>query len=284
MNRLPNKEITRESLGRPVKETQRDIVYHCPLCDDTTGHFYVRRSNGVWHCFKCDRGGRLLGFKPLSRTDATIPDTPKVFGQPKFVSWDIPQYLTLRQPHDWFLGERGVVMPLYFNSKKIGWQIRTFSGKPKYLTIGNRSMMVYNYDIVKAFCGNKAIVVEGIFDAVTLSPFAIAALGTGISDRQWQLIKTFDTVIFLLDSDAIAKAKNYCFIAYGLGIQKVFIAPMSGYKLSPWRIGRNLGSVEVLDPVTTSIVDRLDGFFDFSISPIYQEEGPNGIEFTRPNG
>lgn len=49
-----------ESFIEPVSETRKDIIYRCPFCEGATGsgHLYINYDKNVYHCYKCDIGGR----------------------------------------------------------------------------------------------------------------------------------------------------------------------------------------------------------------------------------
>lgn len=49
-----------ESFIEPVSETKKDIIYRCPFCEGATGsgHLYINYDKNVYHCYKCDIGGR----------------------------------------------------------------------------------------------------------------------------------------------------------------------------------------------------------------------------------
>lgn len=38
-----------------------ELVYRCPLCgpEDQSGHLYLDPDEGVWHCYRCNNGGRI---------------------------------------------------------------------------------------------------------------------------------------------------------------------------------------------------------------------------------
>lgn len=49
-----------ETKLEPVSESSKDIVYRCPICDDKSGHLYVDYNKEMWHCFKCNAGGKSI--------------------------------------------------------------------------------------------------------------------------------------------------------------------------------------------------------------------------------
>ena len=99
-----------------------------------------------------------------------------------------------------------LVFPVYFESKLVGWQLRSVPGtfygnQPKdirYYHIFNKGSYLYNYDNAKKH--NRVVVVEGVKKALKFEN-GVATWGSGISGRQLKLIQQWPEVIMMLDSD-----------------------------------------------------------------------------------
>ena len=53
----------------PIGASSNDIIYRCPLCDDSSGHLYVDYDKEYWHCFKCDAGGKIASLLRILQID-----------------------------------------------------------------------------------------------------------------------------------------------------------------------------------------------------------------------
>lgn len=56
--------ITREWLATQTYEivgNGREFKLNCPNCDDETKHLYANADRGLWYCFKCGKGGKIIG-------------------------------------------------------------------------------------------------------------------------------------------------------------------------------------------------------------------------------
>jgi DNA primase len=40
-----------------------DLVYLCPLCEDRKGHMQLSVRRGIWHCYRCGRGGSVKALR-----------------------------------------------------------------------------------------------------------------------------------------------------------------------------------------------------------------------------
>lgn len=49
-----------ESYLEPVAESHNDVIYRCPFCESSrgSGHLYINYDKNMYHCYKCDIGGR----------------------------------------------------------------------------------------------------------------------------------------------------------------------------------------------------------------------------------
>jgi len=117
-----------------------------------------------------------------------------------------------------------VVFPIWMSGKVVGWQARLlytpedlndneceargfrydtekqrFVRPPKYFTSPGltKGDVLYNYDVAKT--SNVVVVVEGPTDTMATGPSAVGTLGKGVSDRQIDMLKAWDTVIVMLD-------------------------------------------------------------------------------------
>lgn len=119
-----------------------------------------------------------------------------------------------------------LIFPVWMFGKVIGWQSRLLYDPdklnddqcaalgfrkdedgdwlrpPKYLTSPGfrKGRVLYNFDVARKF--PYVVVTEGTFDAMSVGPAAIATFGTGISEQQCRLLKSYwQTVIIMLDPE-----------------------------------------------------------------------------------
>jgi len=52
--------LVEQLLGQRPRRSGGQLIFHCVLCDDQTGHLYVDAQRGVWKCHKCGAEGNLL--------------------------------------------------------------------------------------------------------------------------------------------------------------------------------------------------------------------------------
>jgi hypothetical protein len=120
-----------------------------------------------------------------------------------------------------------IMIPIYFDGKLISYQARDTTGKqiPRYKNCSIEQSIIdpkrvfYNMDNCK---GNRAIVVEGVFDAWRLGDGFIASFGTSLSAGQIKLLASrYKNVVFLFDPEAEAqrRARKYGALLSSLGLE-----------------------------------------------------------------
>ena len=129
-----------------------------------------------------------------------------------------------------------LIFPVWMFGRVIGWQSRLlydpdkmnddqcaalgftkdedgdWNRPPKYLTSPGfrKGRVLYNFDTARKF--PYVVVTEGVFDAMSTGLPAVASFGTGISESQCRLLKTYwETVIIALDPEGTDKQTEYLF-------------------------------------------------------------------------
>lgn len=119
-----------------------------------------------------------------------------------------------------------LIFPVWMFGRLVGWQSRllydpdSLSGDecirmgmpkdedgeilrpPKYMTSPGlrKGRVLYNFDQARKY--PYVVVTEGVFDCMSVGPAAVATFGTGISEQQCRLLKTYwSTVIIMLDPE-----------------------------------------------------------------------------------
>ena len=192
-------------------ELRRNCTY-CPLYGhtiDTGKHLYINTVGKVYYCQRCNASGKWNGgVLPI---DTLKPKKPREIDLFSFkidneISKSVYEYCTGRLPES-IVKERirwspqidnRAFFPVWSEGEMCMWQGRSIDGSnPKYLTSGNVSQYLYNFDSVDDW----AVICEGPFDALS-TPHGIALFGKNVSRIQFNLIiSKYHTVYWALDKD-----------------------------------------------------------------------------------
>lgn len=217
---------------------KRYIRVNCPACLDRVGKpdwnksISVNLRTGWWKCWRCNWRNRLSGFSddedsddvtdgwvdveeaPLEPLDFDLITCPTGWSNDHNVQPGV-RYAIKRGIHpvvaaDAKLGyvskgkhRNRLAMPIYRNGELVGWQARSLSGAiPKYQTAEgyDRNHNFYGPDKLYDF----VVLTEGPVDAISMWPYAQAALGKP-SDTQLAVLHrwAYDVpIIVALDGDA----------------------------------------------------------------------------------
>jgi DNA primase len=222
------------------RTTGRHVRLSCPLClgltgkGDTRGSLSLSMETGFYSCFKCGSKGRLdsLGSGETKRAERAPDDRPWTEKPPGFYELCTePGASALAcEPARAYLRKRGlaeemwaqarigacvsgqlagrVVVPILAPDGEawLGWVGRAWVKKAKrpyhYPAEMPREGMLYNGAALAVDTTDPVLVVEGVFDALSLWPDGVAVLGKP-SDAQVQaLVTTRRPVAVVLDGDA----------------------------------------------------------------------------------
>ena len=244
-----------------------ELLTKCPFCGRSE-KLSVNPSKRVYHCWHCNTSGtlsKLLGIDvtvtgPVAPVDDRAKEQRTIY-PPSFdpsqmlpltcLPEDNPAIVYLRSrgfdpaeldrdfafrycakgrvfPHVPFDASNTLVIPIYSDSRFLGWQARLLynpkevseevlqamgytarkeNGElkrpPKYLTSPglNKREMLYNIDWAKQF--DTVVVTEGVFDCIRVGRQGVATLGKLVSGYQKKmLVSLWKTVVLLLDPDA----------------------------------------------------------------------------------
>jgi len=212
-----------------------DIKVTCinPACNDTKDHLWINIKKMVYHCWKCDFGGKVIDNKAIQRIlknrgpikpTSTVSNSMDLIDTSEFV--DIKtlktdhaaiQYIKSREvsldsciqlgcmyaPSGVLSGR--IVFPVRNNNAIVGWQGRSVYGRvPKYKIYGRKNAGMYNVKKLQDY-KNFAIIFEGVFDVLKVPDHGISILGKKMSEPQLRMLSTFlnvKIVFIMLDSDA----------------------------------------------------------------------------------
>ena len=152
-----------------------------------------------------------------------------------------------------------VVIPIRLFGKDRGWIARSIYdlARRKYMNSTNvhTSRLLFNLDAVAAAGGDKAVLVEGVFDALRIPDLAVATFGKKISGSQFSLLRRagFRKLVFCYDGDATSDAKRYsemvpwysdCYTAslpseYDPGNAPMMVLSRAIRNAQPWDFQRN---------------------------------------------
>jgi len=195
-----------------------EIRFNCPYCGDVKFHLYINIQKLVGFCQRCKRiytrsevlsmlGSAVKGpdrqlmqtgeYPPLIYTSASmvplsdVKDLLRLFNKEhlaeKVVEWG------------WGISYRGLIIPIGDN----GYQIRTWTGKPKYLVYPpGFKLSHYLYGLNKINTNEMVYLVEGPFDVLAVRN-SVASFGTHISKEQINLLldKKVRVVSLFWDAD-----------------------------------------------------------------------------------
>ena len=260
-------DIMRSRFGS-VKATNgcngTELLTTCPFCGKAE-KLSVNPSKRVFHCWHCDTSGtltKLLGIN-VTVTAPAVPEKkvqkdvyppsfdPTQIQSLKGLPEDNPAIVYLRSrnfdpreldedfgfrycasgrrfPKAPFDASNTLIIPMYVNTRFVGWQARllydpkkvsedvlqalgyterkddgTIKRPPKYMTSPGlrKQEILYNADWAKQF--DTVVVTEGVFDCIRVGRQGVATLGKLVSESQKKmLLSLWKTVVLLLDPDA----------------------------------------------------------------------------------
>jgi DNA primase len=197
----------------------------------------------------------MLGVKepdeppPLAFTEKIIEDFLQGQQDEELLDCEIPITQPLSYAAQEYLKERGitknqidlyqiregtghldsrVVVHEHLDGKLICWVGRSFIGaEPKYINAKGPTKRgaVFNLENVK---DDSVVITEGVFDAMSAGPNAVAIYGKKISGKQVGrlLARRFKRFYVALDPDAMEYALSLCFRLYSYSSAQIFLVRM----------------------------------------------------------
>jgi hypothetical protein len=241
----------------------------CPFCNDRSDHLGFHLQTSAMSCWKCGRHSALDYVKTVLRIP--ISEAKIIFSRylTKNISGlkrektnyassiELPSnsftdnelsYIKKRMMDDshikkydlrsgGLIGDWAyrIVIPIYYNHCLVSATGRTIADvKPKYFTLPKEKSLLnikhifFGLDLVE---NNTVVVVEGPLDAIRGGSGFVSSFGVNMSDEQLLLLKEYDTVIFIKDSDEAGE--NMVKSAYklsSLGAKNVEVISITPYK------------------------------------------------------
>lgn len=197
----------------------------CPSGTDTRGRLSITRVDGayLWHCYNCGDSGYYRDRETVERIKK---ETKEVAPTKKYVSY---YDLTKTMNYDMFkvegqlwLGQYefdrgmcteyqiaesqdGIVLPIYNNRAITGYQVRRYSGSPKYLSyISNRFSFINNPSSI--FNEVPLVIVEDLLSSYKLNYAGyptLCLLGTKLDVEAVEILRRYrdKRVLVWLDDD-----------------------------------------------------------------------------------
>ncbi len=213
---------------------------NCPFCVFKLGKadrkrcFSVNNQTGFYKCFRCGIAGRLKGFdsygymppEPVAQQPSTEAATPPENYMPIYTDPGLTAYtlaparkylasrnLSVAQQAEAKIGAcatgrygQRVVVPLLDSDREtwLGWVARSWKkdAERKYLYPKGMVRSLYNHAVLLEQSDEPVYVVEGVFDALALWPYAVAVLGKPTEQHIEALISARRPVVMVLDGDA----------------------------------------------------------------------------------
>ena len=225
----------------------KEVRINCPYCInrvgsyDKKGHMYINTETGAFFCHRCKANGYDLNLKikkndlvsvikeeaePLNERIAKLKFTP--IYQHEYLN---SRGLTDNQINYYKFGtiegqEDFIFIPL-IEDKIVGYQGRnTTDSKFRYLNLPTGVKLgqsLFQLNTAREY--NTVIVVEGIFDAISIGLNAVCIFKNFISKIQKQKIvnSKFKRIIFGLDADSKRQSYKYAQEYKELGFETAFV-------------------------------------------------------------
>jgi len=202
----------------PYRRRGNELIYkECPLCGNNKWNIQINLAKGFFHCWACDRGGRLRGLSVLASEFGIVsepefsPDT-QVILLPETAKpiWLIPEgskYLEIREVTEAearrlnILYDNGNLYVPYFEDKElVAFNVRTKEGKWMF----NGTVRETVHYLIRGK-SDSVILAEGLFDGIKLARTGhnvFVLFGRILYDNQIdRLLGIFEKFILALDRD-----------------------------------------------------------------------------------
>jgi hypothetical protein len=223
--------IVREALSRHRVNNSGFVRANCSFCDTRVGKadrdysFWVHHESLVYGCFKCHIKGKLDGGVAYVESEVEEPANTDPIELPEHCRPVTDKALSLESARA-YLRKRGVderlwgplhigaclrgshyervVIPLFDTEGVLfGWVARSWSGgKPPTLNSPGMVRGMFNEAALFVDTEEPVVVVEGVMDALTLYPHAVAVLGKPIENQIQMLCASKRPIAVALDGDA----------------------------------------------------------------------------------
>ena len=219
----------------------------CPFCDDSSSHGAFNIDSGAYHCWKCgshslwDVVKTLTGVsnpKQVLRAYGIIRSNSLPKNEEKKIDFVLPGGSPLKKKHKKYLENRGfdadyietkyqlrgtdnlgkykfrLVIPVLHNHRVVSFTTRDISGQVadddryrschRNMEIIQHKHVLYNGD--NCF-KDRALAVEGPFDAMKVGDNCFATFGTSFTMYQIKQMRRFKTIFFMFDPEENAYNK-----------------------------------------------------------------------------
>lgn len=196
----------------------------CPSGADWRGRLSVKRVDGmyIWHCYNCGDSGYYVSneLQSMRRPEFKVKESSK-----KTTYEDLTKntkYDTFRLEGQFWLAQYefddvlcrkygivevdgGIVLPTYSNTGMSGYQVRQYSGNPKYLSfVSNGYSMIENITLLDEDC--PIVLVEDLLSSYKLNEAgypALCLLGTKLDAKALEVLQHYrhKRILVWLDDD-----------------------------------------------------------------------------------
>lgn len=204
----------------PYKRRGNEIIYKtCPLCGNSKFNTQVNIAKGIWHCWACDRGGRLRGLSVLASEFGVQVEDPIEGNIPVLIIPDTARPIWMSDKGRGYLMSRNVTegegrrfsilyddetdqlfVPYFEGQELIAFNVRTKEGK--WVFNGTAKETLFYYIAGKT---DDVVLCEGIFDGIKLARMQhniFVLFGRIMHDNQMdRLLQMFNKFILALDRD-----------------------------------------------------------------------------------
>lgn len=216
----------------PRKQGNDFVIEHCPFCNDGKWHFYIKRSDGCFHCFRCNAKGsfydlqKKLGDKPMFLNKKSLKSLilKEVDGYHRRLPPEIRRWLNKRQISDktinkhklgWVCkGTNWLTIPISDKSGELVYFKYRRSPKdkrePKYKYPTGAKAELYGWENLRNPKIKRIIICEGEFDRLLLEDKGISAItstgGATTFKKEWARdFNRVPKVYICFDNDAAGR-------------------------------------------------------------------------------
>jgi hypothetical protein len=217
----------------PIKNTAKEAIYVCFFsdCDDKTGHLYISKETGQYHCHKCKEKGNLITLKKLfndyeKRKKKSLP--PYIWKKIKsndkarciqylldrYISEDCVKHFKGHFRFNDYKSRKSIVFPVFRDGKIISLSFKPLSGGKSIFLKGCSTSGGHWPNVVGDKLKKKCILVESCVNVMTLWQFPhfrenytiICSFSSGTIPN---LLTEFDKILIYIDNDKHNTSKKW---------------------------------------------------------------------------
>jgi len=216
--------------GNPYKRSGNELVYKtCPRCGNEKWNFQVNPVKKFWHCWACERGGRLKGLSIFldampeevqqAAQEQALEQIEKIIAipmeaTPLWLSTFGIEYMKFRGitrqeaiRHSLQCHENDVYVPYFENNMLVAYNVKKAGGKWMFFGPSREKVFYHIHGTARSVA-----IVEGIFDGIKVARTGqnvVVLFGRILYDQVLKRIcQLYDEVTLALDNDSAGKSST----------------------------------------------------------------------------